>query len=109
MCAMSNKTRTPPAITPAQCRAGRALLGWRREDLATASGVPHRTLADFELGNKKPHAATTDRVIAALTAAGVMLIPPFEGFGGGVRLREPEDLAPRPRTRALASAELVDA
>jgi transcriptional regulator with XRE-family HTH domain len=78
------------AITPAQCRAGRALLNWSREALAEASGVPSRTLADFELRNTAPRVTTTRRLAEALEAAGVLLIPADGRQGAGVRLRAPE-------------------
>ncbi|MCI0753462.1 helix-turn-helix domain-containing protein [Teichococcus vastitatis] len=83
------------AITPAQCRAGRALLNWSREALAEASGVPSRTLADFELRNTKPRATTTRRLVEALQAAGVLLLTGDGAQGVGVRLRAPEQ-APAP-------------
>jgi transcriptional regulator with XRE-family HTH domain len=55
--------------------------------LALISGVPSRTVADFELGNTAPRRATTERIAAALEAAGVEFIPE-NGGGAGVRLRE---------------------
>ena len=60
-------------LTPAQYRAARGLLGWTREQLAEASGVPARTIADFELANTKPRASTINGVAAALMQAGVAL------------------------------------
>ncbi len=75
------------AITPAQSRAARGLLEWSRDHLALISGVPSRTVADFELGNTAPRRATTERIAAALEAAGVEFIPE-NGGGAGVRLRE---------------------
>lgn len=76
------------AISMAQCRAARALLGWSRDDLANASGVPSRTLADFELGNTRPHASTVARVVKAFQEAGVTFIP-SNGGGEGVRFSAP--------------------
>ncbi len=75
------------AIAAPQSRAGRALLNWSREKLATVSGVPSRTVADFELGNTTPRATTTAAIRAALEAAGVEFIEE-NGGGPGVRLRE---------------------
>jgi transcriptional regulator with XRE-family HTH domain len=37
-------------MTPAQCRAARALVDLSREDLASATKVPASTIADFERG-----------------------------------------------------------
>ena len=59
------------AITPAQSRAARGLIGWSREKLAEVGAVPIRTVADFELGNTTPRASTVAAIRAALEAAGV--------------------------------------
>ncbi len=75
------------AITPAQSRAGRALLNWSRERLAVQSGVPSRTLADFELANTTPRGSTLTAIRAALEAAGVVFIEQ-NGGGPGVRLKQ---------------------
>ncbi|MBX6373148.1 MAG: helix-turn-helix transcriptional regulator [Acetobacteraceae bacterium] len=84
---MSSPNRTNDAISAAQCRAARALLGWSREKLAEISGVPLRTLADFELKNTAPRATTTGKLAAALRGAGVEFIAE-NGGGQGVRLRK---------------------
>ena len=76
------------AIQPAHSRAAGGLPAWSRDDLATASGVPSRTVADFELGNTAPRLATSDRLRSALEAAGVEFISQ-NGGGPGVRLRDP--------------------
>lgn len=75
------------AISPAQCRAARALIVWSRDRLADASGVPPRTLADFELGNTAPRRTTMDRIRTSLEDAGVEFIAE-NGGGAGVRLRK---------------------
>jgi transcriptional regulator with XRE-family HTH domain len=69
------------AITPGQSRAGRALLGISRAELAKLARVSAATLADFEGETKKRehHARTIEAVRDALQAAGV------EFFDGGVR------------------------
>lgn len=72
------------AIGAPQSRAGRALLNWSREKLATVSGVPARTVADFELGNTTPRATTTAAIRSALESAGVEFT---DGDAPGVRLR----------------------
>ena len=74
------------AISAAQCRAGRALVGLSREQLAALAGVPTRTLADFELSNTGTRAGTVDKLILALEAVGVEFIQE-NGGGAGVRLR----------------------
>lgn len=87
--AMARKKRTIYAISPAQCRAARGLLGWSRERLAEASGVGARSVADFELATTLPRMVTVERLQAALTVGGVIFIPD-NGGGRGVRFAAPE-------------------
>jgi transcriptional regulator with XRE-family HTH domain len=66
-------------------RAARALLGWSREDLSNASGVPVRTLARVESG--EPHRfAAYNAALSALEDAGIEFIAPDNG-GEGARRR----------------------
>lgn len=75
------------AITPSQCRAARALLDWTRAQLAEASGIPERTLADFESATTKPRAATLSRMAHAFANAGVVFVQiPGAATGGGAIL-----------------------
>jgi DNA-binding transcriptional regulator YiaG len=39
-------------LQPAECRAGRALLGWSQQELAARSGFPALTIDDFEEGRR---------------------------------------------------------
>jgi transcriptional regulator with XRE-family HTH domain len=87
MCGIGKVFRMKHAISPAQSRAARALVGMTREGLAGASGVPSRTVADFELGSTSPRAGTMDKIVVALESAGVEFIPE-NGGGPGVRLRK---------------------
>jgi transcriptional regulator with XRE-family HTH domain len=80
--------RTFSAITASQARAARGLLGWSRDRLGQASGVPKRTLAGFEGGETKPRTGTVAAIRAALEAAGVEFIDE-NGGGPGVRLAKP--------------------
>jgi transcriptional regulator with XRE-family HTH domain len=76
-------------ITPEQCRAARALLGWSQEQLAENADVHHATISDFEKGKRSISATTQAAIVAALTGAGVILLQSDgtpEG-GIGVRLR----------------------
>lgn len=75
------------AITAAQSRAARALINWSRDKLAEAGGVPVRTVADFELENTRPRAATVAAIRTALETAGVIFVDE-NGHGPGVRLRK---------------------
>jgi transcriptional regulator with XRE-family HTH domain len=59
------------SISSEQCRAARALLDWSQQDLACRAKVPHKTIADFELGD-----------------AGVSFLPAEDRIAGaGVRLK----------------------
>lgn len=74
-------------LTSAQCRAGRALLDWSREQLAEASLVGLRTIVDFERGAREPRKVTLDAIRRTFEAAGVEFIAE-NGGGPGVRLRK---------------------
>jgi transcriptional regulator with XRE-family HTH domain len=75
-------------LTPAQCRAGRALLNWSQDQLEAAAQVARKTIADFEREVRTPYARTLAAIRAALEAAGVEFIAK-NGGGAGVRLRKP--------------------
>lgn len=68
--------------TPAQCRAARGLLGWSQRDLAERASLATTTVADIEIGKRKPHTATTAVLGYTFEAAGV------EFIDRGVRFRE---------------------
>jgi hypothetical protein len=77
------------ALTSAQIRAARALIRWRAEDLARASGVGVATVRRAELTDKetsmtKPNDMAIRR---ALETAGIEFIDE-NGGGPGVRLRK---------------------
>lgn len=74
-------------MTPAQCRAARAIIGAEQGQIADAAGVARATLIDFEKGQRVPRKATVAAVRAALEAAGVEFIAD-NGDGEGVRLRK---------------------
>ena len=75
-------------MTPAQCRAARALVGWTQGDLAGSAGVGVVTLRQFENGVTEPRRAILKALQGALERAGVRFIEPNKGGGPGVRLRE---------------------
>ena len=77
---------TRGAAPPHTVASGHPGLQRGSAEPAAASGVPSRTVADFELGNTAPRAATTNRLRDALEAAGVEFIAD-NGGGAGVRLR----------------------
>ena len=73
-------------ITPGQCKAARALLGWTQQELAERSGVGVVTIHQLETGANQPRRATVDVVERALQAAGIEFIE--NGGGPGVRLKK---------------------
>lgn len=73
-------------MTPAQCRAARALIGMSQDELATAAGVAKRTIASFEAEGRRPYARTVAALREALEAAGAEFLDP-NGHGGGVALK----------------------
>ncbi|MBY8974637.1 helix-turn-helix transcriptional regulator [Rhodobacteraceae bacterium NNCM2] len=74
-------------MTPAQCRAARALIGMEQRELAKQSGLAVSTVIDFEKEIRAPRSATVSGLRATLEAAGVEFIEE-NGGGPGVRLRK---------------------
>jgi ribosome-binding protein aMBF1 (putative translation factor) len=74
-------------ITPAQCRAARALLDWSQQQLADASKAGVVTVRNFEGGKSKPINSTLEVLRRALESAGVEFVAE-NGSGAGVRLRK---------------------
>jgi len=70
-------------ITPAQCRAARALLNWSQSDLAERAGVTLATVQNFELERHSPYQRTLDRIVRTFADAGVEFT---NGDAPGVRL-----------------------
>jgi transcriptional regulator with XRE-family HTH domain len=67
-------------ITGRMIRASRALLGWTQTDLARRAAITPATLIGIEQGSDA-QARSTDNVLGALTAAGVVF-----GDDGSVRV-----------------------
>jgi transcriptional regulator with XRE-family HTH domain len=72
-------------MTPAQCRAARALLDWSQDKLADVARVSATTIRNFENDKITPHRATLDVMQQALEKAGIEFID--NGIGQGVKLR----------------------
>lgn len=73
-------------MTPAQSRAGRALLDWSQEELARASHLGLSTVRDFEQGRRVPTHNNLRAMQHSLEAAGIEFLPE-NGGGVGVRLK----------------------
>lgn len=79
-------------ISPAQCRAARAMLGWSQDELAINAQVARASIADFEREVRVPIRTNLVSILSALTAAGIEFIPdsPDKTKGAGVRFRKVE-------------------
>lgn len=80
-------------VNARQTRAARAWLGWTQDDLAKASTVAKRTIAEFELGNRVPYDRTLRDIREAFERAGIAFL--FEekvgiGFTGPTVDFDPE-------------------
>ena len=73
-------------MTPAQCRAARALIGWSQLNLAKAAEVGVVSVRQFERDTTEARRATIAAIRRALEAAGVSFID-GNGEGPGVRLK----------------------
>ncbi len=69
-------------MTPGQCRAARALLGWPQEKLAEVAELSVSTIYDFESERRKMPPETVQAIRLALENAGVLFVE-----GGGATLR----------------------
>lgn len=74
-------------ITPEQCRAGRALLGWSQEELGKRSQVAKATIANFEVGKRTPYERTLSDIRKCLEAGGVVFMAEGEMVEGGQGVR----------------------
>lgn len=75
-------------MTPQQCQAARALLGWRCEEVAEAAGVGVATVWRFEAGGAVRE-SSIEKMRAGLIAGGIEFIE-RNGGGEGVRLSKPK-------------------
>lgn len=81
-------------ITPAQIRAGRALLGWSQARLAKASGLSLTGFSNIERGAADPKSSTLATIQRVLEAAGIDFVE------GGARLAAQQ----QPTEKAKGSA-----
>jgi transcriptional regulator with XRE-family HTH domain len=71
------------AMSPAQSRAARGLLGWSQADLAAKVGLDARFVSDFEGGHGDPPSGQIAALRSALMAAGAVFT---DGPAQGVHL-----------------------
>jgi ribosome-binding protein aMBF1 (putative translation factor) len=67
-------------ISPEQCRAARAWLGWPQPELAKRANVGLSTVRDFETGTRTPIPNNRQAMQGAFEAAGVRFV--FDGDRG---------------------------
>ncbi len=72
-------------ITPNLCRAARALLEWKQDDLSEASAIGLNTIRRFEGGKSNPNKSTLKLLTDTFEKAGIEFI---NGDGPGVRLKK---------------------
>ncbi|MBU1336909.1 MAG: helix-turn-helix domain-containing protein [Alphaproteobacteria bacterium] len=65
---MSEQQHQP---SPAQIRAGRALLDWSQEQLAARSGIGRRTVAAYENGGERVTTSSIHGMKEALERGGI--------------------------------------
>lgn len=74
-------------MTPAQCRAARALIGMTQPELATAAGFGLSTIVDFEKERRVVSTSAQFKMRETLENAGIEFIAE-NGGGEGVRLKK---------------------
>jgi transcriptional regulator with XRE-family HTH domain len=61
-------------ITPAQCRAARALLNWSQPELAERCDIHVQTISNFEKESSTPSKKTLEKIVIVIESAGIQLI-----------------------------------
>jgi DNA-binding XRE family transcriptional regulator len=67
----SNTAMADSLISPRQCRAARAWLGWTQRELAVQAGLDMQTVMNFEIGRGVPHKATAMALMMVFLRAGI--------------------------------------
>ncbi len=88
-------------LTPAQCRAARALLDWTQSQLSAATSISAVSIRAFERGGVMREANKVT-IVHAFLEAGVEFIPE-NGGGAGVRLKH----RTTPRDEGLHASKLT--
>jgi transcriptional regulator with XRE-family HTH domain len=73
-------------LSPAQCRAARALLNWTISDLAARAKVSSVTVSDFENKKKVPTKKSNEAMIRALVDAGISIWRSDDGAAESVKI-----------------------
>ena len=75
-------------MSPEQCRAARAWLGWTQQELARRAGVGLSTVRDFEKGERTPIANNLMAIRRAIEEAGIRLLFREDGEPSGITTEE---------------------
>src|ERR1700676_3359457 len=74
-------------MSPEQCRAARAWLGWAQKDPAKRASVGISTVKDFENKTRRPIANNLNALRSALEAAGIRFEnDPKSGSAVGIKI-----------------------
>ncbi|TNB48053.1 transcriptional regulator [Martelella lutilitoris] len=74
-------------MTPAQCRAARAMINWTQPRLAEAAALGLSTVVDFERERRKVSKEAVNAMQRTLETAGVIFVAE-NGEGPGVRMKK---------------------
>jgi DNA-binding transcriptional regulator YiaG len=69
-------SETTELLSPASCRAARALLKLSQEELARLANISVGTLRRFELGEGSPSPCAAKQILKALEQEGVLFVGP---------------------------------
>ncbi len=104
---MSRKPQPP--ITPAQIRAGRALIEWSQQKLADAAELSLSTVRDYENERRGGDISGLRTLQRALENEGVVFLPGYDRDGPGVRLNTRMPTVLRVPTRLIDHGLLIPA
>jgi transcriptional regulator with XRE-family HTH domain len=101
--------RVQPPITPAQIRAGRALIEWSQQKLADAAALSLSTVRDYENERRGGEVGGLRALQRALENEGVAFLPGDDRDGPGVRLNKRVVTVLRVPTRLVNEGLLIPA
>jgi transcriptional regulator with XRE-family HTH domain len=101
--------KTEPPITPAQIRAGRALIEWSQQKLADAAGLSLSSIRDYENERRGGEVGGLRTLQRALENEGVAFLPGDDRGGPGVRLNKRLPTVLRVPTRLVSEGMVIPA
>jgi len=85
-------------MSPEQCRAARAWLGWPQDELAKRARVGLSTLKDFESGKRAPMRNNLEAIRHTIEVAGLQLAFREDGTPLGISAGDPGKSGSDPRS-----------